>query len=145
MLNLFSHMKHWNLKKHDYQVQGNTTSSQPMNDGGKKPEHYFARNRSFWSKLNRQKDGRRSLDHRAGSSVGLTWKIGGGEVQPFLSGMCLFLSTFSIAPGWQAGCPDRTENAATRSCIFTHPKSSREVPEASIVKFALLTSPPWTN
>ena len=31
-----------------------------------------------------------SLDHRAGSSVGLTWKIGGGGVQPLLSGMCLF-------------------------------------------------------
>lgn len=45
--NLFLHIKTLNLKKHDYQVQGNTTSSQPVNDGGKKPEHSFARNRSF--------------------------------------------------------------------------------------------------
>ena len=37
---------------------------------------------------------RRSLDHRAGSSVGLTWKIGGGGVQPLLSGMCLFSPLF---------------------------------------------------
>ena len=74
---------------------------------------------------------RHSLDHRTGSSVELTWRMGGGRVQPLLSGMCLFSPSFSLAPGWQAECPHRTENSTTRSCIFTHPrvlaKSQRKV------------------
>jgi len=34
-----------------------------------------------------------------GSSEGLTWRMGGGRVQPLLSGMCLFSPSLSLAPG----------------------------------------------
>ena len=94
------------------------------------------------SKLNRQTHGDVLWITEQGSSVGLSWRMGGGRVQPSLSEMCLFSPSFSLAPGWQAGCAHRAENATTRSCIFTHPKSSSKVPEASLVKLALLTSPP---
>ena len=86
-----------------------------------------------------------SLDHRAGKFSGTELENGRRKVQPLLSGICLFSPSLSLAPGWQAGYAHKTENVTTRSCIFTHPKSPNKVPEASIVKLALLTSPPWTN
>ena len=94
------------------------------------------------SKLNRQTHGDVLWTTEQGSSMGLRWRMGGSRVQPLLSVMCLFSPSLSLAPGWQEGCAHRTENVTTGSCIFTHPKSSSKVPEASILKLALLTSPP---
>lgn len=74
------------------------TQPRPVNDVGRKQKIPLPVTEASLKQIKQTKDGDVLWASKTGSSVRLTWRMGGGRVQPLLSGMCLFYPSL-LAPG----------------------------------------------